>query len=319
MKNFLHPTILALGDPSYKNYTPIPNDSALSANFPLHMIWKNTNSWGGVISPLESPKALYHLGSEHKKPNFILLGDSHALAIMPGFDVIGKQMGWSGVYAQTYIMPFTQYQGSAANQSWTKKRFLALKSYLRAHPELHTVVLVQFWSARMKKPYFSWDGESINPSRTPEKIFENARDFVLHMKEINKNVIILTDVPAFKNIPIKKQWKTSYDYLDVAAYARQSTINDGKPDLSLMSVTLEEYDNDNLLANQFLDAINDAKIAQVIHIEKVLYKNNIFTIMKNGKLLYKDIHHLSPYGAIEVVKGIREEFSQKLLEEGAPY
>lgn len=306
MQHYLHPAVSSLGCQTYDDYRPISNDAPIAAHFPKHLIW-------GIITPFYKPaQALYHLGDDKKEPDFILMGDSHALAIAPGMDIIGKQAGWSGVFAQAYVMPFNQCAASSAGITWTQNKQADILHYLHMHPELRTVVLAQFWSARMGVNYKDWNGVLIDIKKTPEKDYEKTRDFVLELRKIGKNVIILTDVPFFSTKHSDTGCVEGVQLYDVASYIRKNVLLHRPIDEKHLLVSLREYQDDNRIASHVLDRICNDKLATVIHLENFIMNNNLFHACRNGRLLYNDAHHLSPDGAAILMNDIKEVFSQAL-------
>lgn len=312
MQHYLHPTVSSLGSQAYDDYHPISNEAPLAAHFPKHLVWD-------IINPFYKPaQALYHLGDDKKEPDFILMGDSHALAIAPGLDIIGKQAGWSGVFAQAYVMPFNQCAATSTGITWTQDRQADILHYLHMHPELRTVVLAQFWSARMGINYKDWNGVPVDIKKSPEKDFEKTRDFVLELRKIGKNVIILTDVPFFSPKHSITGCTEGVHFYNVATYVRKNTLLHRSIDEKRLLVSLREYRDDNRIALHVLDKICNDKLATVIHLENFIMNNELFHACRNGKLLYNDAHHLSPDGAAIIMNDIKEVFSQALKTAEVP-
>lgn len=312
MQHYLHPIVASLGSQAYDDYRPISYDAPIAAHFPKHLVWSNTTPFYKPAQPL------CHLGVAKKEPDFILMGDSHALALAPGMDIIGKQAGWSGVFAQTYVMPFNQCAAKSAAMTWTRDKQAAILHYLHMHPELRTVVLAQFWSARMGMNYNDWTGALVDIKKTPEKDYEKTRDFVLELRKIGKNVIILTDVPFFSPKHSSTGCAEGVQFYDISSYVRKNTLLHRPLDETRLLVSLREYQDDNRIASHVLDKICNDKLATVIHLENFIMNNELFHACRNGKLLYNDAHHLSPDGAAIIMNDIKEVFSQALETADVP-
>lgn len=317
LRNYLHPAVVELSDCDYTHPVHLPDAAPLSSDFPAEYIWRMNKVMGGVVEPFRFPHACYYLGKQTDEPTFILMGDSHALALVPGFDIVGKEEGWCGVYAQAYVMPFCQYLGVSGSQVWTEQKQNAILAWLGTHTELRTVIIAQFWASRMGDGYKTWKGDMVDITLNPEKDYEKTRDFIRKLRALNKEVIILTDVPEVMNRDTPHAGKIA-GLLDTAVYVRKQVVLGKDIDMTRLQISKSQYEEYNKCATQVLNQLVEDNLVRVLHIENHIFQSNHFSFYQNGKLLYSDSHHLSPIGAAQVVRACKEEIS-RLLRHDVPH
>lgn len=255
-----------------------------------------------------APDILYHLGDDTKPASFALLGDSHAERLMAGFDIAGKEKGWSGVYLNTYIVPFwdAYYENvTQPKHTFTKEKGENLLRWLQQHPSITHVIIVQYWSDRFIS-HHSWDGlrhtgKDINIIR--EARCNELRELCVRLKRIGKSVIVFTDNPTID-----------------CANPRQQFLQDHFRGVSVQhpntSCTRQQYEEKNhdffLIANQ----LASEGVFSLIHIEDSLFEDGVFSYKRGNKLLIRDKHHLSYFGGYEALHEIADVIQEALRSSG---
>lgn len=302
----LHRSILPYEPVLYTDHHPVPDEHPTMQGFPKQYMWKVFPGLGGKVKFPHKPHALYFLGDESKTPEFILMGDSHANAFYAGFASVAKREGWSGVYAQAYVMPYVNYCNEIAHGGpWTREKAEALVAYLAAHPELHTVVLGQYWAYQFGlDSYLDWSGKLVDNTADPELNYQRLRGFLLMLKQAGKKVVVLHDVPIID----------VFDYLDEV----NKEVVLGRPlDMSRYSVTREAYDQLNAPVYEIFRRLEEEGLITVLNTQDVLFRNGTFCALSDRGSLYTDHHHMGWYGAEMMVESVKEEFSAILRKNAA--
>ena len=209
-----------------------------------------------------------------RKNQYLLWGDSHAMAIAPGFDAFSRRNNINGIYiARRHITACDAYNkgGQADNPQYVND----VIAWLKQHSEIHTVVL----SSRLGMVRFKLREHNGSPHDNMRRGF---MDLFRKLHEMGKEVIVLAPVPEVDGDPSMRLLHDLNRSAQVGHY-------------------LESYE-DYIASRKFiLDLLAEAQelgYITLIRNEDCFYPDakplNIFC---DNKLMYFDSDHLSPSGA----------------------
>lgn len=307
LKNQLHRAANYIQFPVYNDFEPC-HSQALLADYPRHQLlpWDGFLEMAESTMPLRDIKApLLHMGNREKDPSFLLLGDSHAHALYPGMNVSLRDTPISGLFATCVFVPFYDRQISRFPEySSTKERSDALLTWLKAHPELKTIVIAQRWSIRFDdngRDFVStWDKRQLPKGDTYLNNLESLAAYCQQLKGIGKNVILLTETP---NIHTG----------NVVTHLRKNIIFNKIGNNSAISCTKDGYYQKNRRELEMLNIVESRGLCRLVHIETALLKSGCMNTYQNGKILYRDWDHYTVDGAKAATEGIKDELIHLIL------
>jgi peptidoglycan/LPS O-acetylase OafA/YrhL len=234
--------------------------------------------------------------SEHIQPGrcgagnvpgtFLLWGDSHAMALIPGIDSGAGKHGVSG-YILTHsqcppLLDFdvlsTEFDESLFNSNVL--RFIAGK------PGIRTVILAAAWHSY-------W--------YLHEKTFENQLGRTIdELLKLNKKVVLVCDIPYLGNYESPRPVYLSRRFPDLYKLDEMVWI----PDRA-------SYDDFNKGVNTVIRKISvSGKSVDVIHPESLLFDRNMKVVIMDKDLpLYRNESHLSTHGSEYIAPAFDKLFS----------
>ena len=255
-------------------------------------------------SPDFGQPPVLQIGDKTKQPNFILLGDSYANAIFPGFDIIGKQEGWSGLYLNLYATPFwgrLNQENSGSESQFTRPKAENLIEWLKANPHLHHIIIHQRWHKRFL-PAETWSGEPIPPEQVEETGRAALMAFCNQVKSIGKSVIFVmptpeSAVPSYaKIIPLVKRHQLWY-HANIA------------PNLPNVRSTQADYDLLNTHIRNIMIRLEKEGYCNLIDPVPYMIKNGIFDPIEGDNLIVYDHGHMTIYGATQLISQLRHQIN----------
>lgn len=249
---------------------------------------------------------ILQIGNHTREPNFILMGDSFANAIFPGFDIIAKKEGWSGLYLNLYVTPFwdrlnIEYSADAA--LFTREKAELLLQWLGHNSHLRYVIIHQMWRARFR-PAETWDGEAIREEDVWEKGERGIRDFCLHLKNEGKTVIFIMPTPE-ANLPPKTQ---------IMPLLKRSLLWYHPEGTTPHILTYrEQYCRQNGRIRKILRKLQDDGLCRIIDPAPVLFKNDVFDPFDGDEIILYDPGHMTVYGATKLLEALKKPL-QSLLQ-----
>lgn len=309
----LHPTISFLEERSYVARPYPDGDPLYDATAPLpvvgHMAPMKPNSMLDALRP--DPPKFYIIGDGRERPDFVLVGDSHAESLYPGLDVVGRSQGWHGAYMHSYLVPFWGIKHIYPPLPWQMfdaSRAESFMAWLLAHPEIKIVMIAQFWKERFfRAAYRTFDGLYVNADNPIESNCRALQETCRRIKQIGKEVVIVTDCPQLKGKHV----------LDPVAYANWGRMWNKDLDVEAKVIHQADYMQDNMGAIEAFDQMERAGLCHVVHIEGYLFSDGLFDVIKGDRIYMQDTHHFSISGAIEYVGRSAEAFNrcfQKIKE-----
>lgn len=255
-----------------------------------------------------TPNSLSVLGKD-STPTYLLWGDSHAMAISPGFHDFSEKNDINGLYInRKHVLlnqSYTEMYGN--NAAWLEDVF----QWLRMHPELKTVILCNRWAVRAKGNANEIPGSSVRYIRhdgkgeTTEEVFRlGITELCKRLQSMNRQVIILADVP-----------EQGYDI--PSAYNRCYLLRQRKADIR--SIPLSEYSERQSEVIRCFRELERKGLARVLWTNDIFYpQGEPIELDINGHCLYVDDDHLSPTGARFVVQHWEKELIKLLSNPKEP-
>jgi len=252
--------------------TVVQYDKARSPNIPYQNCnARPANSW-------------CKLGYVENKPTVFLWGDSHLLSWGPVLNKILSNQQISAEFVTSSACPPLLGVNSSIRVTCAAQN-IVVKNYLLDHPEIKTVVISAFWSL-----YFHQDSElsamSGNPPVKGMQAASNALNGTMQwLFDNNKQVIVIGPVPIYeKSVPLSLALEKSMSHPIL-----HSSRTEQQKKHALFFEIIENAKNDSKNYFQFLDPV------QWMCAEDCL-------IVKDNVSLYRDAHHLSIAGAMNLEK-----------------
>lgn len=253
---------------------------------------------------------ILQIGTPTRKPNFILMGDSFANALFPGFDIIAKREGWSGLYLNLYMTPFwdrlnVEYSADAA--LFTREKAELLLRWLRLNPHLRYVIIHQMWRTRFR-PAETWDGKAISGEDVWDKGERAIKEFCLRLKNEGKTVIFILPTPEAnlapktQIMPLLKRSLLWYHPAGTTPHIRTAH---------------EQYCRQNGRIRQILGRLQDDGLCRLIDPAPALFKNGEFDPFDGDEIILYDPGHMTVYGATRLLDALKMPL-QNLLQASSP-
>lgn len=294
LRGWLHPaadTFPVYDHNEYRNWRPAP-ETELTKDYPsstlaLHTEFDRTQQSGTEQSQNSNHKSFLAVGDSSAPPQFILLGDSYAHALFPGFDIIGRERHWSGVYIPLYVLPFIG-GANAAPPGLGDERIGILLDWLSRHRDVKYIVICQRWHIRVHDTL----------DRTPREPFERSqaclREFCLRVKNAGKKLIIM--------MPLPEPGIDSGLRIDSALSRRSIFSSDPYTSLNLTS-NRQDYDARNAGIRQTLRQLEAEGLCTLLDPLPALMPNGIYKPITEDRhfITYDGAGHLTVYGATKLV------------------
>ena len=249
-----------------------------------------------------TPNSLTKLG-EGKNPQYVLWGDSHAMALSPGFHEFSLQTGINGLYVNRKhtLLENTYSKTYPDNAEWIE----SVLTWLERRPELHTVVLVNRWAVRSQGlinesnqivNYIRCDGQGTNI----QEVFEiGITRLCSRLKQMGKNVIILSSIP--------EQIMDGPEKLHLQRVFKGIIENN--------STTASEYAERQREATAVFEDLEQKKLAHVLWVAPAFFKDGepVSLMLPNNVSMYKDDDHLTPSGAKYLLEHIKKSLKDAIL------
>lgn len=245
--------------------------------------------------PLPPPRLL-DLGDNSLPPSVVLLGDSHGDHFYAGLDNLFRERGISGVYLATIVCPFRDREYYIdPSYYWNDKKDKALMKWLKAHPELRCVVIAQWWASRFEK-------------EKRADIEDALRVFLRDLKEMGKQVILISDTPEFTSGLI-------HHYLKVLTI-RGMKLGDK---LSFSDeCTQKEHIEKHKDVFLILGKMEQEGLCKVVEPLKTLRPGESFHAIRGNVSLMLDDNHMSPGLSIEMAYRLWPQLKAALPPMTAP-
>lgn len=237
---------------------------------------------------------LCKIGVETGAPSFIVLGDSHAGALMPGIDKAAQEHGRTGWHAAMQSCP--PLDGVSNRNDETGLKCLKFRDgilkLIESTPEITSVILIARWPVYAEGTRYGLDDAGPKPILLDMSgtALGNHAVFALglermakRLQQAGKKVVLVFSVPEVGvNVPNRLARQVLFDVEDDIRPASQSFL-ERNHFLFQISKTLEEQHG--VLA---------------LYPHQLLCVGNRCSVMHEGVALYSDDDHLSAHGAMHI-------------------
>ena len=260
------------------------------------------NYWGGWfgMADTKAPKelrkpALFLMGDATKTPDYVMMGDSHAGSMYPGFDAMGRKHGCAGIYIPTIISPFWNYEVQRDPSYYcTRDKIQALITWLKEQPQLKYIVVIQRWYQRCRVNKFDWDKKLADLSI--EAHTNGLRDFLKNMQAIGKTVILVDQIPDFETNP-----RTYGKWCIRHGRAMEERITP-------FICSKERYHKRHQDYLDMLDTVEKEGLCHVLSFDRATNTEGDYISYANGEVLYRDDNHPAAPGAIYLMEKLAPDF-----------
>lgn len=307
----------------------IPVYTSFSIQYPIYQvsaISENSSIYRGfdeeIIVPHEGTQILHnpqYKGSIHLfmpfgkagKTEFLLMGDSNAQHLYAGVNEVSDKLGIRGVHLTSTVIPLTDvYVHVNKSYNWNQERYNALISWLKEHPEIHTVIISQLWSRLQSGNIMNWNNRQISLSFAEKT--ERLRNFLDEIKKLERQVVLVMPSPFFPNM----NEDLYIDGLTYARWADRRGINIEQNNLdNPMVLTRDEYEKKYKDTIALFKQWEEENYCCILHIEKGIFKDNdIYNGYKNNTLYCRDQTHITPPAAIEIMDCIKTDLNDIIMQ-----
>lgn len=229
------------------------------------------------------------LGKPNVEPKVFLWGDSHLLSWAPALNEALEEKGVNAIFATRSACPPLLGVRSTTRPMCEPQNNI-IKKYLIQNPNIDTVVLAGFWSF-----YFNTEGELTSTAPMDHDEKRTAAQVALlstieWLKGNQKKVILIGPVPVFdRSVPLA----LALELVREKSYLHSS---------------VEEQ---RRLHSKFFDVVpRDLSVDEFVFLDPIewLCEKDCKTF-EAGEPIYRDSHHLSMFGAMQLKHRLSNEFS----------
>ena len=225
---------------------------------------------------------------------------------------ICKDRNISGVFLSTVVVPLWDwYTDDSASYSWNREKYDAFRNWLKAHPEIHTVVVAQYWNRIIERKIIDWDkNRKIVPE---EQCIQRFEKFCSDMQKDGKQVIVLTQTPILVGFPNNDSLGQGLEYARWRLFRYGTTEPMHAADPTLLSQNM--YNSSFRKVNTVLQSLCKKNFCKVLDL--TIFDKGDIKLLSNDILNFKDRGHITPALAIEILGRSSDKFIQ-LLVQGRP-
>lgn len=230
---------------------------------------------------------LIRLGDEHAVPSYVLIGDSHALAISPGMDRISRDRGIAGVIYRVRFAPLVGIKDKDClahllriySVFWGRNMDILLR-WLKETPQLKTVYIDNRWGNLFVAG---------TNSGMRESMLKGMQNLCRALQDMGKDVVVIGPVP---------EW-----ILDPVLVSKRNLVLGLAREPQSMGMDTEEQQ----VAMDFLNRLEKKGLCRIVWVHHALMQQGKEISEKNGVFWYMDDDHLSPAGAIHVAGAVADQ------------
>ncbi len=261
-------------------------------------------TFNGSTEPL-----LMQLGEAGKVPTCALIGDSHAAASFPGLNALCREIGVSGVYVTSVVMPFWDWNlpplSFEKSYYCDEKKVRALLAWLEQHPEIRQVVISHYWTLRYRsQTRRDWQLQPV--PNEPETYVASLAAFVAALQERGKEVVLIA---PFLQIEAK----------DVVKHVRTNMrrgIDSSQQEA--LQCTREQYMADHGEVVTLLEQVAERQGCTLVQTLGYIPEEKPFSAYDQGEILYKDRDHMTSTGSERMFRYLRPQLEKVLKPAEAP-
>lgn len=263
-------------------------------------------------SKLTSGSLPARVGTATTTPCFLLWGDSHARALIPAISAQATWNGYSGfITTQSAHPPVLGLDGIDSNMNvFCRHAFNdSVLSFVAHHPEIKTVFLAAAWEAYssgtgfMEKGGVRWHlkdvvGEAPD-SFSPRLLKLGLTRTVAALLQMGRNIVIISDIPNLGHDPITVYW---------------SSTRFGEQAMNVLPTRTEHRERNKYIYAMLQELALLPKVTVIYPENWLMNQGKPTRIIANDRLLYRDSHHLTKFGAEYVAPAFDEVFKKMAIE-----
>lgn len=254
--------------------------------------WMHWQSCENVVARLEGRRGLCKLGISGKASSFILWGDSHAMTMASGLDMVAAKNGLSGEIA-THSGCAPLVGVGRLNRDACIKFNRRILHYIEENESITRVILSARWVLSMTgERYKNESGKPVtltsledheNGTMDDDAVFMAGLDKLLSkLSGMGKKVVILGQVPEVGyNVPAAH----------LAASFSGRDIN------QIIAPARVEFEQRNRALKDFFVTLDRRYEVEIVSIGDFLCGASSCDVTKAGHVLYRDDDHLSTFGS----------------------
>ncbi len=240
------------------------------------------------------------LGANVQQASFLLWGDSHADALIPAVQSVAKRLGRAGLFAGTDSCP--PLLGVKRADTAKCAAFNDAVAKIATSKSIREVILEARWAKNAEGSSFGQEPpdrvrlyDDISPGRTEREtrdvFYRGLNRTVAALTRAGKRVILVASVP-----------EVGFPVPAVLARARLADPN------AKLTTSATVYRERQKFVFWAFAQMRQRYGAQIIYPDRVLCKAGACRIALNGRPLYRDAHHLSVFGAKQLVPLLASAF-----------
>ncbi len=243
------------------------------------------------------------MGAPEVEPEFMLMGDSHALVLNEAFHGLCSKMGTRGLYLGASVAPICHLLRDPAlsdNACWSARIADGLLAYLKEHPEIRCVVIAMYWESRLSMTSIvdERDGSVLHGKKTCADFMSSGLgEWCDRVRALGRQVVILGDTPTFREPSPWDEWE------------RRKKL--GLP-MRVRVQTQQEHDEIQRFSHELHRGLAASGRAHYIDLAPAMCFNGEYPAMWDGEFLYLDTNHLSRESAVRVVEYLMPQL-QKIM------
>lgn len=241
-------------------------------------------------------RKLLRMGDPNITPNFIVIGDSHALRFAMALDTLGKTSGFAGFYMSGQNRPLSgvdEYRGNnLITPAYKGSISEELMHWITKQDQIQTVVFHCFWRCRSGR-----DTEVLKRSNANNTESEQTDLFYSGMKKTcdilraaGKNTLVIGGVPTYK----------------------QNMLTVGQKNPLGNYENLRDKEAPNNSSEKILLQLQNEGSIDYIPIAQFLYNGAYYVISDGIRPYYRDFHHLTEEAYLMILKQIDEKLRKTL-------
>ena len=283
--------------------TRICTDESLQEDLPKSMIPMPDFYGGGIYKnfPWDNHQEaqLLTIGDSSKPYSFVFTGDSHANALFPAFDALGKELGIHGVYLRSYQTPVPGYHWLPGRgvMHVTPQKTEDLINWVGAHKEFKYVILGQWWEARLKALAKTLDGEDMTEKmqEASELFYAALEDLCIRIRQQGKMVVFVRQTPILTKL---KEFPLSPYVNSLILHHQQIPVDD-------LTVYEEDFAKYASTTGKMFEKLEGKGLCLIIDPTRFLFKDGKFCAFEDCEMNMRDNHHLTFKGAMKALPSVR--------------